>query len=77
MHMFSFSKYCQIVSQVVDLNNPYSHQEVFEGSSCFIFLPTVGIFHINFNNLFSSISNFKMWNFPQKNVKVLSTREVH
>lgn len=47
------------VSQVVDLNNPYSHHEVFEGSSRFMFLPTVGVFHINFDSLFSAISSFK------------------
>lgn len=46
------------VSQVVDLNNPYSHHEVFKCSSRFTFLPTVGVFHINFDS-FSSISSFK------------------
>ena len=47
------------VSQVVDLNNPYSHHEVFEVSSHFMFLPTVGVFHVNFHSLFSAISSFK------------------
>lgn len=47
------------VSQVVDLSNPYSHHEVFEGSSRLGMPYQLLVFHVNFDSLFSAISSFR------------------